>query len=135
MKITIPNKLNTTTRNAMRQCGYVEMLDRRSGQTSYARGLARGRYPRFHVYIKEAGENLLVNLHVDQKQASYERHNAHSGEYDSEVVKQEWQRIRQILGRVIVSEPDHQDKTEEENEPASVEAEDDKKGLFSRLFG
>ncbi|MFH1564793.1 MAG: hypothetical protein ABIC82_03005 [bacterium] len=102
MKITIPNKLNTIPRNALRQCGYFENFDRRSGETSYIRGLGRGHYPRFHIYIKDGGENLIFNIHIDQKQASYKGHNAHSGEYDSDIVKQEAERIKQILAAMIV---------------------------------
>lgn len=102
MQITIPNKLNTVLRNALRQCGYFENYDRCSEETSYIRSLGRGNYPRFHIYIKTAGDNLIFNVHIDQKQASYKGWTAHSGEYDSDIVNQEAERIKQILANMIV---------------------------------
>jgi hypothetical protein len=102
MQIKIPNKLNINIRNAMRGCGYFENDDRRSGETSYIRGFGRGLYPRFHIYIKDAGENLIFNIHIDQKRASYKGYTAHSGEYDGDLVSQEASRIEQILTGMIV---------------------------------
>lgn len=135
MQLTIPNKLNAIPRNAMRQCGYFENYDRRSEQVSYIRSLTRSRYPRFHIYIKEHGDNLLFNLHIDQKQASYEGHTAHSGEYDSDLVLREGERLKQILARMVVARPSIQKEEEDEDESASAEAAADKKGFFGRLFG
>lgn len=103
MQFTIPNKLNSVLRNALRKCGYFENCDRHSGENSYIRNLGRGNYPRFHIYIKNAGDNLSFNIHIDQKQASYKGYSAHSGEYDSEIVKQEAERIKQILAKMIVA--------------------------------
>lgn len=103
MQITIPNKLNTVLRNALRQCGYFENYDRKSEETSYIRSLGgRGNYPRFHIYIKTSGDNLIFNIHIDQKQASYKGYSAHSGEYDSEIVAREAERIRGILAAMII---------------------------------
>jgi hypothetical protein len=126
MKITIPNKLNTTPRNAMRQCGYIEIYDRRGGQISYVRGLGRGRYPRLHIYINESGDDLLLNLHIDQKQASYEGHTSHSGEYDSEIVLREGERIKRILNKMLIT-------------PSGSKIDSDghkeERGFWGKLFG
>lgn len=103
MQFTLPNKLNIIPRNAMRQCGYFENCDRKSGEVSYIKSLGRGNYPRFHVYVKDAGEYLIFNIHLDQKQASYKEYAAHSGEYDSDLVKKEAARIRQILSTIITT--------------------------------
>lgn len=102
MQFTIPNKLNAIPRNALRQCGYFENYDRHSEETSYIRSLGRGNYPRFHIYVKSSGDNLIFNIHLDQKQASYKGWTAHSGEYDSDLVKEEADRIKQILNSMFV---------------------------------
>ena len=57
---------------------------------------ARG-YPRFHIYLKTEGENLTINLHLDQKKPIYKGTPAHSAEYEGRVVKEEVQKIKQIL--------------------------------------
>lgn len=60
----------------------------------------RGRdYPRFHLYLKENKEKneLLFNLHLDQKKPSYAGTPAHSGEYTGEVVENEAERIKKAL--------------------------------------
>ncbi|MEK7680685.1 MAG: hypothetical protein AAB348_01390 [Patescibacteria group bacterium] len=77
----------------IRRCGYGKLLDRRTGQASYTRRLSRLFYPRFHVYIKDEGESVIFNLHLDQKRPIYEGVTAHSGEYDGEVVEREAERI------------------------------------------
>lgn len=56
-------------------------------------------YPRFHIYLKTEGENITFNIHLDQKKPSYEGATAHSGDYDSETVKDEVQRIKDALFR------------------------------------
>lgn len=81
----------------MRRCGYGRLVSRRNGQVSYARRLGGGQYPRFHVYIDEKDGGFQVNLHLDQKQPSYGKHTAHSGEYDGELVEREGERIRQMI--------------------------------------
>jgi hypothetical protein len=57
-------------------------------------------YPRFHLYIKITGKNLVFNLHLDQKRPSYGRETAHSGEYEGKLVKTEKQRINIILEKI-----------------------------------
>ena len=50
-------------------------------------------YPRFHIYLKQEKDDLLINLHLDQKKPIYKGVTAHSGEYDTELIQQEKQRI------------------------------------------
>lgn len=89
-KIQVPNP-----EQFIRRCGYGKLLDRRTGQTSYARRLTRmSFYPRFHVYIVENASQVTINLHLDQKAPRYEGVTAHSGEYDGKVVENEAARIR-----------------------------------------
>ena len=54
-------------------------------------------YPRFHIYLKLKNENLIFNLHLDQKKPIYKGVTAHSGEYGGEVVEKETERIKQLL--------------------------------------
>ncbi len=81
----------------MRRCGYGRLVSPRNGQVSYARRLGVGGYPRFHAYVDEMADGFQVNLHLDQKQPSYGKHTAHSGEYDGEVVENEGNRVRQMI--------------------------------------
>ena len=114
MKIKLPDNLNPT--ETIRRCGYGKIHDRRTGQESYVRRLGSNFYPRFHVYL----EGDYINLHLDQKQASYEGTSAHSGEYDGEVVEQEGERIKNIMANLDISE--------NESEPEV------KKGFWGKFF-
>ena len=97
MKIIIDRPADTP-RNLIRRCGYAEFTDPRTRETSYVRRLEAGNfYPRFHVYVEEAAEQMIINLHLDQKKPSYEGFSAHSGEYDGEVVEREGERIREYV--------------------------------------
>lgn len=77
----------------IKRCGYAEIRGRR-GDISYVRRLRGYQYPRFHVYLEKG----YINLHLDQKKPVYQGVSAHSGEYDSETVKQEGERIKGIIG-------------------------------------
>lgn len=82
--------------NLMRMAGFIYIVDRISGKGSYARKLGLYHYPRFHSYIEESDQGLVINLHLDQKQASYEGTNRHSGEYDGPAVEGEMARIKAV---------------------------------------
>jgi hypothetical protein len=75
----------------VRQAGYHALRD------SFVRPLGRSGYPRFHLYIEQKGNDLVFNLHLDQKKPVYKGTAAHSGEYDSAVVRQEAERIKQTI--------------------------------------
>ncbi|MBI2551865.1 hypothetical protein HYW17_01015 [Candidatus Uhrbacteria bacterium] len=67
----------------IRRCGYGEYYDRRMRKTSYMkRARMSDMFPRYHVYIEEQGEEVVLDLHLDQKRPSYEGSAMHSGEYD-----------------------------------------------------
>lgn len=88
------NILDQTADQFLRKAGYVYLMDRYTGQESYVRRLGRGFYPRFHLYLEESHEQIVLNLHLDQKQASYEGAHAHNAEYDGETVEAEMSRIK-----------------------------------------
>lgn len=119
MKVIFNQKFNQHPDFLVRRCGYGQIRDNKSNQISYVKRLRADFYPRFHLYIYSENP-LVLNLHLDQKKASYEGYTAHSGDYDSEIVKQEAQRIyNQILSEASEGE-------------AEVE---EKRGWFSSLFG
>jgi len=64
---------------------------------SFIRPLQSSDYPRFHLYIEKRENELILNLHLDQKKPIYKGSPAHAGEYDGPVVEQEAQRIRQAI--------------------------------------
>lgn len=77
----------------LRKAGYFQIIDRQSGRSSYVRRLSKiQHYPRFHLYIEE-GDDYKFNLHLDQKQASYQGQAAHSADYDEPLVAEEVKRI------------------------------------------
>ena len=78
----------------MRKLGYSPFCGRNSRQTSFVRRLTGGFYPRFHIYLNDS---YIINLHLDAKKPSYSGQKAHSGEYDSKIVKQEATRIKKLL--------------------------------------
>jgi len=95
MKLKInKGQFRTNLPAALRGAGYFRIVDRRSGQLSFVRRLSNMQhYPRFHLYIEDTGESYQFNLHLDQKQVSYQGQRAHSGDYDEPIVKEEAQRI------------------------------------------
>lgn len=79
--------------------GY-KLLGNNQNEFNFARGIDGNNYPRFHFYVRKDKDELLFNLHLDQKKPSYEGSTAHSGEYDGEVVEREAERIkRELEGR------------------------------------
>ncbi|MEK7167794.1 MAG: hypothetical protein AAB791_02210 [Patescibacteria group bacterium] len=88
----IQTSINPT--DVLRRSGYG-LITGRQGQ-SFVRRLGSNFYPRFHAYV----EGSQINLHLDQKQPSYEGSHAHSGEYDGELVESEAERIKQTMERL-----------------------------------
>ncbi len=78
----------------LRRAGYGYIRDRRSGQESFVRRLGGGFYPRLHMYFENRGEQVIFNLHIDQKQPSYEGASAHNAEYEGEIVEAEIERLK-----------------------------------------
>lgn len=101
MKLVFPN-VKETALFLMRRMGYgFERKDRKTGEEVFSKRLGAYEYPKFHVYAHKEGDNLIVNLHLDQKRPSYEGVSAHSGEYGGEVVEQEAERIKIIMEKLI----------------------------------
>lgn len=81
----------------LRQAGYKQEVNRKTGQVSYVRRIGYGDFPRFHIYIEELPEAWEINLHLDQKAPSYRGTSAHGGEYSGEVVEAEIEHLKKFL--------------------------------------
>jgi len=95
MKIEVAPQLNPE--EILRRAGYFKLVTKKHDQISWVRRLGSGFYPRFHVYL--AGR--IINLHLDQKQVSYQGTAAHSGEYAGSVVEAEALRIVEVANQIM----------------------------------
>ena len=87
----------------MRQAGYGFIIDRHTGNETFVKRLSSGgHYPRFHVYIAEDEKKIKFSLHLDQKKTSYRGSHAHSAEYDTPIVKQEVERLKNVLRKIYL---------------------------------
>ena len=91
------SQLNNTYAYTLQRAGYKYIVDRNTGKDSFVRVLSGSGYPRFHLYSEENGDNIVLHLHLDQKKPLYKGQPAHSGEYDSEVVKEEMERLKGLF--------------------------------------
>lgn len=92
MEIRLEN-FEESTVYFLRRCGYSSH-GVPSGEQSFVRRLTRNNYPRFHAYAKMDGDDLVINLHLDQKKPSYEGEHAHGAEYEGELLVGEVERIK-----------------------------------------
>ncbi|MEA1962816.1 MAG: hypothetical protein U9M94_01095 [Patescibacteria group bacterium] len=95
-------KLKINPAQFMRGAGYGFIIDRKTGNETFVRNLGREHYPRFHMYIKEDKEKIKFSLHLDQKKISYAGTRAHSAEYGGAVVKQEIERLKDMLREIYL---------------------------------
>ncbi len=95
MKFVIKNPKENIV-NLVRNLGYV-LKAGGTEEFNCVRSIGNMGYPRFHVFIREDKDELVFNLHLDQKKPSYSGNRAHSGEHDGRVVEEEAERIKNIL--------------------------------------
>lgn len=81
----------------LRSAGYSFLLDRHEGHDSFIRRITGAFYPRFHIYFEEDNDNLIINLHLDQKKPSYPGAHKHNAEYDGDTVQQEINRLKSLI--------------------------------------
>lgn len=84
-------------RTRILRAGYHQFRDPNTGKISYSHRLGSYHYPRFHLYVTERENEVLLDLHLDQKQPSYAGSHMHSGEYDGETVEREVKRLKDNL--------------------------------------
>ena len=94
---TIKN-LKKSVVEVSREIGYLIIDTNERGEVNMVRKLAGISFPRFHIYLKQRGQDFVFDLHLDQKKPSYEGSHAHSGEYFGPVIDAETDRIKSILG-------------------------------------
>jgi len=98
MKLIVKkSELSAAPERLARRAGYGYAPGQGSRQDSFVRSLGRYGYPRFHLYIQKNSDNIIFNLHLDQKRPSYTGAAAHNAEYDGEVVEAEMERIKTII--------------------------------------
>lgn len=97
MKIEI-KEVKENMANVLRRAGYA--FQRAEGdEMSFVRPLARAGYPRFHMYAHMSGQDLIINIHLDQKKETYGAGTRHHGEYEDDgALKAEVARLRSIIG-------------------------------------
>ncbi|PLX27326.1 hypothetical protein C0583_03340 [Candidatus Parcubacteria bacterium] len=102
MKIKFEKKyLNINPEQFMqREAGYAHIHSHHTNKYSFVRRMTRDHYPRFHVYVKSNDEMIEIDLHLDQKQTSYEGNHAHNAEYEGEQVEQEVARLKGLLNEI-----------------------------------
>jgi len=93
MRKTYSNEQAQNPVEILRSAGYSYFKDPQSHEESFVVRLTPEFYPRFHVYVKHADNQVTFDLHLDQKKPSYGNNNLHSGEYDGPVVEHELKRI------------------------------------------
>jgi len=98
MKFKFPFK-NIKPEELIKRCGYATWQGHEE-KPSFARRLGSMHYPRFHAYLREFDSYFEVDLHLDQKQASYEGSHAHGGDYDSVTVENEARRITEVIAKI-----------------------------------
>jgi len=98
MKFIIKNTSGENIINLMRKIGYYS-LQKKDPELSFIKPLERNGYPRFHIYLKTNRENeeIVFNLHLDQKRPVYKTAHDHAAEYEGRVVEKEAERIKQTL--------------------------------------
>ena len=97
MKIQWTRPLIKNVGEVLREAGYHYFVDPNTHKGSFVMRLSKQYYPRYHVYVKEVDGVIVVDLHIDQKHASYEGQKMHSGESDGRVVEEEIARIERWL--------------------------------------
>ena len=91
------NQLGMTPEQWLRRAGYAYIRDRERDVESFVRRLGNYHYPRLHMYVSENNGQVILNLHLDQKQASYQGSHMHNAEYDGEVVETEIARLKKLV--------------------------------------
>ncbi|MEI7425821.1 MAG: hypothetical protein WCK16_02770 [Candidatus Moraniibacteriota bacterium] len=83
--------------NNLRRLGYA--FQRHEGdEMSFIRPMATAGYPRFHMYVKMTGTDMLINIHLDVKKETYGENTRHHGEYGNDgALKEEVRRLKVLL--------------------------------------
>lgn len=84
----------------MRELNYHFLgQDEKISKLSFAHPIRDDAFPRFHIFLKAKGENIVFDIHLDQKAPIYKGTIAHEGEYSSPLVEEEAKRIKQFFNQ------------------------------------
>lgn len=67
-----------------------------AGDFNYIKAIGEEDYPRFHLLVKKESGELTFKLHLDKEKPS-EGYNSHKAEYESERVRKELNRIKEVV--------------------------------------
>jgi hypothetical protein len=96
MRFTLKGPFKENIYTLMRKAGYhLQGKNEEKSEFAFSRP-ARG-YPRFHIYLETKGQDLFINLHLDQKKPIYKGVPAHSADYKGKTVEEEKERIEKIV--------------------------------------
>lgn len=108
MKLIVNQSLlvNFNADEFLRRAGFAYIFDNVRNKGSYVKRLTREHYPRLHLYVMEKvdkdGRKLVVmELHLDQKRASYSGVRMHNAEYDGEVVEREINYLKNLMRNYV----------------------------------
>ena len=93
MKFNAKNTKKENIYNLMRGLGY-HFVSEQNGEYNFIKPLAGRAFPRFDIYFKTKDDDLIINLHLDQKAPIYKGTTAHSGEYEGPLIEKEAERIK-----------------------------------------
>ncbi len=96
MKLILKGPFEENVYSLMRKIGY-HFVGKNREEYNFIKPIGGDAFPRFDIYLKIEDQNLVINLHLDQKRPIYKSTTAHSGEYDGELIEKELERIKQIL--------------------------------------
>jgi hypothetical protein len=96
VKFTILNTKKDSIYNLFRNLGY-HFVSERLGEYNFSRPVSGSAFPRFDIYLTLEDDNIIINLHLDQKGPMYRGITAHSGEYDGPLLDKEAQRIKETI--------------------------------------
>jgi len=90
----------------LRRAGFAYIYDNIREHGSYVKRLSGDHYPRLHVYVmekqdKEGRDLIVIEMHLDQKQASYKGVKMHNAEYDGEVVEAEINNLKNLMRNYV----------------------------------
>jgi hypothetical protein len=95
MQLKIPKTKNNII-DLLRSAGY-SYRGMNNGDFGFIKRIGLNEYPHYHIYARVENNNVVMNLHLDQKKPSYEGSAAHGGEYDGELVEKEMERIKLLI--------------------------------------
>jgi hypothetical protein len=98
MQLIIKNTKKDTIYNLMRNLSYhfIEQ-DERTGELNFTHPIRGNAFPRFHAFLTIRADEIIINIHFDQRAPVYRGTVAHEGEYSGPLLDEEAKRIKQFF--------------------------------------